>query len=343
MTPRTTRAVLAAMMLTFLLIDADVALARRAGATVDELLDLNVKPFAIGHRGFGENLGEDPDPSLPIENTLRSVRRAFRSGISVVEIDVQVTSDHEVVVFHDDFFSEDVAAPPTCLNTLTRAELHERLPYVPTLREALDEAKRFNTRPGPISGLVIIELKAPAPLCDPDDSQERAIVAAVTRVVRDADMSEQVMFTSFSPALLLIASHRAPEITRILSLNGLQFLTAKQIFDRYHLDVTLIDKQRNLGLQWAEIDVIFRLPGYRSVAEVLSTAAVIGVRIVEADLRFLESAGAPFVDTLHALGLKVIGFTATSPEDWLFLESLGLDGIYTDDVPFGVAHQAPIP
>ena len=25
-----------------------------------------------------------------------------------------------------------------------------------------------------------------------------------------------------------------------------------------------------------------------------------------------------------------------------FLESLGLDGIYTDDVPFGVQHQAPI-
>ena len=169
-------------------------------------------------------------------------------------------------------------------------------------------------------------------------------MAAVTRVVRDADMTEQVMFTSFSPALLLIASHRAPEITRILSLNG------PPVPDRRgdpgmcpDLDVTLIDKQRNLGLQWAEIDVIFRLPGYRSVAEVLSTAAAIGVRIIEADFRFLESAGAPFVDTLHALGLKVIGFTATSPEEWLFLESVGLDGIYTDDVPFGVAHQAPIP
>ena len=154
MTPRTSRAVLAAMMLTFLLIDADVALARRAGATVDEFLDLNVKPFAIGHRGFGENLGEDPDPSLPIENTLRSVRRAFRSGISVVEIDVQVTSDHEVVVFHDDFFSQDVAAPPTCLNTLTRAGLQERLPLRPDPArgsrrgQALQHASGTNQRAG---------------------------------------------------------------------------------------------------------------------------------------------------------------------------------------------------
>ena len=38
-----------------------------------------------------------------------------------------------------------------------------------------------------------------------------------------------------------------------------------------------------------------------------------------------------------------LGFTATSPTEWFFLESLGLDGIYTDDVPFGVQHQSPLP
>ena len=107
--------------------------------------------------------------------------------------------------------------------------------------------------------------------------------------------------------------------------------------------MTPIDKKRNLGLQWAEIGVIYRLPGYRSIAEVLSTSAITGVRLVEADLFFLSSARAPFVDLLHAFGLKVLGFTADTPEDWFFLESIGLDGVYTNDIPFGVAHQAPIP
>jgi hypothetical protein len=41
--------------------------------------------------------------------------------------------------------------------------------------------------------------------------------------------------------------------------------------------------------------------------------------------------------------MKALGFTATNPTEWFFLESLGLDGIYTDDVPFGVQHQAPLP
>ena len=50
-----------------------------------------------------------------------------------------------------------------------------------------------------------------------------------------------------------------------------------------------------------------------------------------------------FVETLHGVGLKVLGFTATNAAEWLALEALGLDGIYTDDVPFGVHNQASIP
>jgi hypothetical protein len=34
----------------------------------------------------------------------------------------------------------------------------------------------------------------------------------------------------------------------------------------------VIDKGLDLGLQWAEIGPIFRLPGYRAVSDVFSTA-----------------------------------------------------------------------
>ena len=65
-------------------------------------------------------------------------------------------------------------------------------------------------------------------------------------------------------------------------------------------------------MQWAEIGPIFRLPGYCSVDEVLATALTVRARVVEADLFFLSSAGAPFVKALHALGLEAFGFTATT-------------------------------
>jgi len=304
--------------------------------TMEDLLELDVRPFAIGHHGFGDPPAEDP--SQPIPNTVLSVRRAFLAGVSVVEVDVQLTRDGKVVTYHDDFLSDF-----TCLNQLTLAELQERLPFVPDLEAVLDEARNFNHDSGALQGLVIIELKAASPLCDPLDTEEHAIVTAVVRVVRHLGMTEQVMLDSFSPALLYLAAQQAPEIPRDLSISGLQFLTAPQIEALLGYPVTLINKKLNLGLQWAEIGPIFRLPGYGSVDEVFATAAAVRARVVEADLAFLCPAGAPFVEALHGFGLKALGFTATNPAQWFFLQSLGLDGVYTDDVPFGVLHQAPIP
>src|SRR5258706_5781047 len=160
--------------------------ARRHDGTVDQLLGLAVRPFAIGHRGFGENTGTDP--SRPIENTVQAVRRGLMEGVSVVEVDVQLTRDGHVAVFHDDFLDD-----LTCLNGLTLAELQQREPQVPTLQAVLGEVRRFNQSSGPLRGLAIVELKAAAPLCDPDDAQEQAIVSAVTDVIDRMGMTKQVM------------------------------------------------------------------------------------------------------------------------------------------------------
>jgi len=75
----------------------------------DVLASDDSSPFAIGHRGFGVNLGENPDK--PIENTARSVRKAFRAGVQIVEVDVVMTKDHQAVALHDDFLADY-----TCVN-----------------------------------------------------------------------------------------------------------------------------------------------------------------------------------------------------------------------------------
>ena len=315
--------------------DACAARARALEATAELLLSLDVRPFAIAHRGFGDNLGTDP--TRPIENTVAAVERGFEAGASVVEVDVQLTRDHRVVAYHNDFFADG-----SCLNALTLAEIQAGAPYVPSLEDVLAAARRFNEL-HPLRGIVIIELKAAAPLCDPDDTQDQPTVAAVTAIIRHMRMTQQVLLTSFSPAMISLAQRQAPDIDRILAISGLQFLTKDQIEAATGLPVTLIDKKRSLGLQWAELGQAERLPGYRSFDELFRTAALIGARVVEADLLLLHSAGRPLVEALQASGLKVLGFTANSVQDWKFLDSLGVDGIYTNDVPMGVKRQAPIP
>ena len=321
-----------------LVLAPDHAEARRPtpAGTVEQLLGLDVAPFAIAHRGFGDNQGEDA--TRPIENTVAAVRRGFTAGASVVEVDVQLTKDGGVAVYHDDFLPD-----LTCLNQLTLAELQARLPYVPSLAAVLNQVRQFNQSAGPLAGLVIVELKAAAPLCDPDDEAEPAIVSTVVRVIRQMRMEHQALLTSLSPTLLSRAAGEAPDIARILSVSGLQFLSAAEIEALLGLPVVPVAKDPDLGLQWGEIGSIYRLPGYRSVDELVRTAVIVGARVVEADLFLLSSSGAALVDGLHALGFRVLGFTATTEAEWRFLESLGVDGIYTNDVPLGVRLQAAIP
>jgi len=53
-------AVAATIVLSVAAGNARAARARALEATADLLLSLDARPFAIAHRGFGDNLGADP-------------------------------------------------------------------------------------------------------------------------------------------------------------------------------------------------------------------------------------------------------------------------------------------
>src|SRR5438552_8669005 len=143
--------------------------------TAEDFLRVPVKPVAIGHHGVGPNLGGDP--TIPIENTVDSVRKAYTLGARVVEVDVQLTQDGRLAVIHDDFLSDF-----TCVHSLTLDQLQARLPFVPELRQVINVAREFNNRAGDeLGGILIVELKAFSPHCDPADEFEQPLVTAVVK------------------------------------------------------------------------------------------------------------------------------------------------------------------
>jgi glycerophosphoryl diester phosphodiesterase len=312
-------------------------------STAEDFLRLGVRPIAIGHHGVGPNRGENP--ALPIENTVDSVRQAYSLGARVVEVDVQLTQDGRLAVFHDDFLSDF-----TCIHALTLNQLQQRLPYVPELHQVLEVARHFNKKSGDdLGGILIVELKAFSPHCDPGDELEQAVVSAAVSEVRQAKMAGQVIFDSFSPALLFLAAQAAPEIPRELDLSGLQLLTPAQIQAITGLPVTIINKKNSLGLTWAEIGPVFRLPGYASAQQFLATGMATSVRVVGGEMDFFGPAekqqpgsGAAFVAGAHSLGLRVFADPAGSEADWNFFASLGVDAIYSV-IPLGVRLQPAIP
>jgi len=311
----------------------------------EDFLRLGVRPIAIGHHGVGPNSGANPNPALPIENTVDSVRQAYSLGARVVEVDVQLTQDGNLAVFHDDFLSDF-----TCIHSLTLDQLQQRLPYVPELRQVINVAREFNNRAGDdLGGILIVELKAFSPHCDPGDKLEQAVVSAAVSEVRQANMADRVIFDSFSPALLYLAAQTAPEIPRELDISGLQLLTPSQIQFLTGLPVTIINKKISLGLTWAEIGPVFRLPGYASAQQFLATGMATSVRVVGGEMDFFGPAeqlqpgsGAAFVGAAHSLGLRVFADPAGSEADWNFFSSLGVDAIYSV-IPLGVRLQPAIP
>ena len=313
-------------------------------STVQGFLNVPVRPIAIGHHGVGPYT-PSANPGLPIENTVDSVRQAYTLGARVVEVDVQLTADGRLAVFHDDFLSDF-----TCIHSLTLDQLQARLAYVPELRQIINVAREFNNRAGDdLGGILIVELKAFSPLCDPGDDFEQPLVSAAVNEVRQAQYADRVIFDSFSPALLYLAQQVAPEIPRELDLDGLQLLTPAQVQVVTGLRVKVINKKISLGLAWAEIGPVFRLPGYASPVQFLITGLVTGVRVVGGEMDFFGAAeqqqpgsGAEFVAVAHSLGMRAFADPANTPADWNFFASLGVDAIYST-IPMGVQLQPAIP
>ena len=313
-------------------------------STVQDFLSVPVRPIAIGHHGVGPYTPAT-NPGLPIENTVDSVRQAYTLGARVVEVDVQLTADGKLAVFHDDFLGDF-----TCIHSLTLDQLQARLPYVPELRQIINVAREFNNRAGAnLGGILIVELKAFSPLCDPGDNLEQPVVTAAVNEIRQAHFADRAMFDSFSPALLYLAQRMAPEIPRELDLDGLQLLTPAQVHFVTGLPVTVINKKISLGLTWAEIGPVFRLPGYASPTQFLITGLVTGVRVIGGEMDFLGAAeqqqpgsGTEFVAAAHSLGMRAFADPANTPADWNFFAALGVDAIYST-IPMGVQLQPAIP
>ncbi len=312
--------------------------------TAENFLQVPVRPVAIGHHGVGPNLGGDP--TIPIENTVDSVKLAYSLGARVVEVDVQLTQDGKLAVFHNDYLSDF-----TCIDSLTMDQVQARLPFVPELHQVLAVARQFNRSAGnALGGILVVELKALSPRCDPGDNLEQTIVSTAVAEIDQAKMDDQVMFDSFSPALLLLASQTAPAIPRELDITELQLLTPAQVERVTGLPVTIMTNKKNsLGLQWAEIGQVFRLPGYSSPQQFLATGIATQVRVVGGEMDFFGPAeqqqpgnGAAFVAGAHSLGFRVFADPAQTAADWNFFAGLGVDAIYSN-IPLGVQLQPAIP
>jgi glycerophosphoryl diester phosphodiesterase len=182
----------------------------------------------IAHRGAR---------SLAPENTLAAAHKALEVGADMWELDVGVSADGELIVFHDDSLTRVTNAEtvfplraPWIFTTFTLSELQQletgsafiqtdpfgqiaagaisaeeqaawRGEPIPTLRQALEFTRDHNWR-------VNVEIKkVPPPL------ESFPVTDKVVALIESLDMAEQVLISSFQPDYLRQAKMLNPALT----------------------------------------------------------------------------------------------------------------------------------
>ncbi|MCB0007593.1 MAG: hypothetical protein KDE04_14105 [Anaerolineales bacterium] len=160
----------------------------------------NGRPLLVGHRGA---------MAVAPENTMASFEAALAGGADLIELDVQLSSDKEIMIVHDfdlayktgksgrpDQFSAAELRAMDMGSHFGPAFAGAQMPF---LHEVLAWAK------GRIG--LMIEFKHEPPLYSDDTLEERTIA-----MVRDYGMQDEVVFISFDQFALQRAKAIAPEI-----------------------------------------------------------------------------------------------------------------------------------
>ncbi|ART81009.1 glycerophosphodiester phosphodiesterase family protein [Oceanisphaera avium] len=175
-----------------------------------------------GHRGLA---------GLAPENTLAGLYAAYEAGLSWVEIDVQLSQDHQVVVFHDKRLERCTNGQgylhQSSWRKLSTLDAGYRFSEafvgepIPLLRDYLAKAQQLNLG-------VNIELKlysdqAIAPLC-----------AAVSQIINPLLAlglwrPEKLLLSSFSVPALATLSRLAPKAWRALLVERIPHTWAQQL------------------------------------------------------------------------------------------------------------------
>lgn len=194
--------------------------------------------FVIAHRGAS---GVAP------ENTLASLQRAIDAGAVMVELDVQLSSDRQLMVFHDSVLGRTTNGRGHVRN-FTADELrtldagswfgpqfaNERIPF---LREAIEVLRG--------KAYLNIELK---PLHESPDAAEET--AALVALVHELGIAPYMTFSSFDHrALKMVKEHDPAILTLALNVPGDKRMPSDVVAacgaDAYGCSIHELSKQRS--------------------------------------------------------------------------------------------------
>lgn len=263
-----------------------------------------------GHRGAR---------GLVAESTLESFDAAFDAGVTGVELDVRLTADGEVVVWHDAVLLAEKCLPTASdlvgarvdgltleqlrtvdVGTRTLAGFPEQRPAPGARISTLDEVLAHGLQRAPEVWWTI-ELKV-NPRDERESASRRRLLEGVLASVHEAGVERRCFVHSFDWTVLELSAQLAPEVIRSALVEA---------------SVTWVPGSPLTGSVRAG----------ESHDDVCDGAAAVGAQVISPQHLLVD---AEFVDRAHAAGLAVLPWTVNDPARMRELVEAGVDGLVTD-------------
>jgi len=307
----------------------------RAQGLTNPFLGVKTRPLVVGHRGV---------PHLHQENTLAGFRRAIELGVPAIELDVRLTSDHQVVVLHDHnlrrLTGSAVDSDRLSWDQLSRLRIRRELPMGIDTRGAQVVVRYDREERIPLLAEVLAEVGSKLAInieikFDLPRWWGLEIVPRVAQVIADAHATDRVIVTSFDVRKLSALGRLRPGLARGFCFDDTMLDFARPVIERLPaLAPTLptshgpIAPPRRYLTRLLESHLVGRVLGTRLVG---AEHTLIGERTVQR----LHGCGVAIgTHTLFPIGStndKPLSPTADTDEEARRLVGLGVDWIESDD------------
>ena len=156
-------------------------------------------PFVAAHRGdWGVTYSE---------NTVGAIESASQYGATHAEIDIRLTADNQIVVFHNDnvtYNGKSVAVKSLTLAQIQEIVLSDKVSHIPTIDEVF-----ASMRDGKLGDmLLIVEFKG----------QEADLATLFSQKVQEYGVSDNIVIISFYPAQIQRMTELLPSVPTSLLL-----------------------------------------------------------------------------------------------------------------------------
>ena len=196
---------------------------------------LKERPIIIGHRGI---------PTHITENTIPSFEEALKRGVEGIELDIRLTQDKKIVVFHDDNLLrlsgvnvdiKDLTYTEILTHTLKKEKNQTFDVVAPQLEDLLPV---FNK-----SAVINIEIKSDS-LFDSGD-----ILNCLIRFLDNNNFDYKCIVSCFNPIMIWRMRRKRPQ-----TITGLLYTKSVPLHSLYNMIWVLICRADNLHIHYDLID-----------------------------------------------------------------------------------------